>query len=337
MNDRLVIAGIGLSSSLGVRSVEHVVFARAGLPEPSPIVFRRKDDDKPVRARWARWLGPALSLEQRLATLAEHAVKEALTGLSDDDASALHVRVAMDESTTADARRHVVDSLRALTHARSIDVAADRASAFAWLEAALQEGVRPTLLVGVDSLVALESIDALLGRPSSPWARAPLAPGEGAGALLVMSEHDARSCRLGVLATVLDARTAPGRGTERDDQLVEGEATTWLLSNVRTEGPIRLTFGSFSTDDLRAREWHLGTARNAARFAGTGYGASIENLVGRVRAAASAMTLAHAVSAVRHGDGVAADERTCNAIAWGMDGDGLRGVASLRVRREARS
>jgi hypothetical protein len=186
------------------------------------------------------------------------------------------------------------------------------------------------VIVAADTMISALALAQLAESAHHPWATSPPRPSEGAVALVVGTEDAARRYALSPLARLAYTAVLRGKAHDDNDEIIDGAAMTSLVRGVPASlGPIAAAYGQQGVDPLRSREWHLATARNAARFHREALFESIETWLGRVGAASGAMSLAWGVASRRH----RAWERTsagdgCFA-AWAISPDGLRGIAVL--------
>lgn len=206
------------------------------------------------------------------------------------------------------------------------------ASFFAALGAAdrvLDAGeARIALVLAVDSYISLDAIRADLERAPATWVREGPPPSEAAGAVALMRGTDARELKLS-LGALHYAGTLKGKGTDDDDDVVDGAALTTLLEQVPPlDRPIVRGYGQTEVDWLRETEWTCAAARNAARFHAQFTTTCVEQWTGRVGGAAGAAHFIYGLAAERHH---AAREGRTGAgpfVVWAISHDGTRGLCA---------
>lgn len=329
----LSIASAGLVSPLGIGVAQHVFFARAGAFVPPPPAFETAGGER-VDALHCGFLGARLAMAERLVRLVEIAAEEALArweALAPAGRIAVALvaprRAGIDEGALRAAEGALARRCRApiaLTWYGEASAFAALAQVRAWLDA---DAASAALLVGVDSFASTDGLAEDRRRAQSPFCPPALPPSEGAAAVMLARADRARALRAEA-ARVVFAGTAAGQGTDDDDEILDGAAMTGLL---RALPPLRiaLVVGQEHVDDLRAREWHLASARAAPRFMPELRAETLERDTGRLGSAAGVAQLAYGVGLLRHR---AAREVPPDAafLAWAVSRDGLRGAALLQ-------
>jgi hypothetical protein len=331
----LSIIGVGLVSPVGARASDHVFFTRAGMPGPWPSPYLGSDD-RAIDANICPWIEPLEDAGVRMRALAETAIDEALAGHTYDDVE-LCLCVPENRPTLTDAMlTRMADALAQRAGATRVRRATGAAAAFWLLQelAASQtlDGSRVALLVAVDSLVSFDGIARHAKRPPSRWLLQPLAPAEGAAALLLASPALAQSRGVDPLLEIVAVRSKSGAAHDDNDAATDGSALTEVIRALVAADPIGHAFGQARVDALRAREWSFAVARAHACFADRCHEHGIEASIGQLGAAAGAFQLAHAAVMTRHG----ALLGDAPMLAWAISRDGLRGAA-VTLRGPARS
>ncbi|MDI3291325.1 hypothetical protein [Polyangium sp. 15x6] len=311
----LSIVGLGLCSPAGARAQDHVFFPRANAPPPAPAPFVLADG-RPFQVGHARFVPPDPSLPDRLVALARIALEEARPRPALPLFLCLPAPCkGLSEAELDDVARRIA----ALVSAAAIERFVGAAGAFdALARIASSPRLQGAVLLGVDSFFHVNRVTALAARPPGPFAPARLWPAEGAGALIL-----ARDMKTGALGEILTSKMALGRGTDDDDEPVDGTALTGLLESLPESAPIRAVFGQERVDALRSREWEWSAARQASMFHPEAFSACLEAEIGQVGAAAGVMALAHAFASVRHG----VCPPGAPVLAWAISRDGTRGLA----------
>jgi hypothetical protein len=326
----LSVVGLGLVSPAGASARDHVFFPRAEGPPPAPSPFLDLEG-KRVDAGHCPWVPSPPAGAGRMIDLARAAVAEAIATLPAQAAGAVVFLVTPPPRPGLSAEE-IATLVRAVSdHARapSIQVLTGAAGAFAALAriaaAIAARQISAALLVGVDSFLTVEALTERALRPPSPFLLAPPPPAEGAAALLLTSPAEATRLGLGSLGELTDSRHAPGRGTDDDDEPVDGAAMTALLRGLPASGPVRSVFGQGQVGLLRAREWQFAVARCAERFDSSYVATCLEADVGELGAAAGVASLALAFATFRHG--AAPKGASGPLVAWALSRDGTRGIA----------
>lgn len=334
---------LGMISPLARTAPEHAFFLRAGVLPSTPGAFRDSEGDT-VNAAYCPWLGATLAPRERLIALASSALREALApllartrevpslpaprlalfvctaapweGLADADRAALEAHLSAELSVRAAVRSTgAAGFFHALTEAEALLARGDHHAA---------------VLVAADTMISPPALARLAEEAHHPWASSPPRASEGAVAILLGTDDTARKYALSPLARIAHAAVLRGKANDDNDEIIDGAAMTALVRGVPASlGPIAAAYGQQGVDPLRSREWHVATARNVTRFHREALFESIETWIGRLGAAAGAMSLAWGVASRRHrtwertsaGDG-------CFA-AWAISPDGLRGLAII--------
>lgn len=334
----LAVVGMGMVSPAGRTPEENafVLRARAAPPPRSPFKLA---DGLSIDVRFCPFLGARHPVGERLARMAGAALGSALAPLGDaHDAHDARVWVctAHDRAGLGPAERaHVEAAARALTGARHLEGVRDAAGTFAALaqaQALLQAGhATMAVLVACDSYVCVEALAWDAEHPRGPWADVRWPRGEGAAALLMMSEREARQRGLPTLGRITGAATALGNARDDTDEPADGCAMTDVLRRLPNGGRARLALGSAMLDSLRRRDWYSAVARSPARFHVECEHAGIEDDIGDVGAAAGAMNVVLALATQLHDTGPVPDVGAAGTLAWAVSGDGTRGAARIEV------
>lgn len=330
----LAIVGSGLVSPIGLTPIQHACFPRAGVGLLPPSAFVGRDGE-PVHVLHCPWLGAKLSVSERLAALAGHALRgarEPLGEITPDETAMLVCLGAPREGLTEGDRQHAVSVISESSVAPLRRVLTGAASFFAALTAAdrlLSAGeARAVLVVAVDSFVSLEAVRAEIQDPRTAWTRDPPPPSEAAAAVALMAGADGRDAGLSI-GTIHHAGALTGRGCDDDDEPVDGAALTALVEQAPALGGLLVrSYGQEEVDPLRQAEWTCAAARNAQRFHPLVTTASVERWTGRVGGAAGAANLVYALAAERHHAALEAQAGAGPFIAWAISRDGTRGLCA---------
>lgn len=328
------IIGIGLISPGGTSASEHVFFLRAGVAAPAVSPFLDPEDRR-IDVRHCPWLGARMGMSERLATLATAAVAETL-GIAREavEIESAPVMLCVDSPRPGLGAEEIA-TLRAVVRAQPgcDEVLEHRgaAGAFAALAAAaasVESGRTPAALVlAVDSHVSLEFACHHAARPGSLWRMREPPPSEGAAAVLLMNAALARRLGSPVLGRFHGAVIERGAAHDDNDEPTDGTAMTAALRAVQSPGRLGMALGQHEVDDLRMRDWHFASARNAARFADSCTFTGIEPHVGRLGAASGLANLVWGLAMLRHDAQGEESARRAPFCAWTLSRDGVRGVA----------
>lgn len=325
----LVVLGLGLVSPAGAGARDHAYFPRAEGPPPAPSPFLG-EDGKRIDVAHCPWLAADFVGFDRMWQLAGAALREAMSPLEGQRAGTALFLVTPEPRPDLSAEQITTlgRALGGLVHAPSVALFPGAAGAFAALaqiQAAMDARQLSTaLLVAVDAQATIEALRERALHPPSPFLLSPQPPAEGAAALLLASPAEAARLALRSLGEIIDSRSAPGRGSDEDDEPVDGAAMTGLLRGLPATGPIKSVFGQSETDLLRLRDWHFASARCADRFASLAMTPCLEAEVGALGAAAGVASLALAFTTFRHG--LAPGEAFGPFLAWAISRDGTRGL-----------
>jgi hypothetical protein len=326
----LAVAGLGLISPAGSCARDHAFFPRAEGPPPAPSPFLGEDGRR-LDAAHCPWLSADFSASSRMIELARAALDEATAPLAQRALGAPLFLVTPEPRPGLSAEQIAAlgRALGGLVRAPSVSLFPGAAGAFAALaqiRAALDaRQLTHALLVGVDSLVTLEMQSARVRNPPSPFLLAPSLPAEGAAALLLTAPSEAARLGLRSLGEIVHGHHERGRGSDEDDEPVDGAAMTTLLRGLPVTAPITSVFGQSETDLLRLRDWHFASARCAERLASLRFAPCLEAATGELGAAAGVANLAFAFATFRHD--LAPSDATGPFVAWAISRDGARGLA----------
>jgi hypothetical protein len=327
----LSVVGVGLVSPAGTCARDHVFFPRAEGPPPAPSPFLDVDGHR-LDTRRCAWISSRHAGAHRLIDLARAAAAEALAVLPSPAAGVpvFLVAPAPRPGLTAEDIATLARSLREQTGAPAVHVLAGAAAAFVALaqiaSAINARQISGALLVGVDSLLTVETLTERVVRRPSPYLLSPPPPAEGAAAVLVTSPSEAARLDLRSLGELTDSRVGPGRGTDDDDEPVDAVTMTALLRGLPSSGPIRSVFGQSLVGLLRLREWHFTLARCVDRFDAEHVTSCLEAATGELGAAAGVVGLAMAFATFQHG--AAPSAATGPLVVWAISRDGTRGLAA---------
>lgn len=331
----LSIFGAGLITPIATNTLQHVAFIAAGLGLNPPSAFLV--DGEPFGVRHCQWLGARMGAADRQIVLARRALLEAASGdarapmpllvctsatrvgFTTDDARAIHAALdGGNEERWCSGRFRVVGSFSG---------AAGGFEALAKAQELVANGAPRVAIVAVDSFISLDAIRDLYPELASAWTSDPLAPSEGAAAVLVGPSDTAE------LARVLFADTRMGSGNDDDEANVDGAAMTALLRAVPPCPPIARWYGQSEAGLLRNNEWRYAVARNITRAHAEYEGVCLEHATGALGAAAG---LAHVVYGVAVERSRTADDEPVPGgpiATWAISRDGTRGLAVLEVTK----
>jgi hypothetical protein len=330
---KLAVVGVGLVSPTGRTAEEHAFFVRARVPSPPGSPFDTAEGER-VDARHCPWLGAHLGVADRLIAMAEQAVASAMAPLADHAradrvplflcTSAVRPGLAADDAAALE--RALVDRLKAPTVRR---YTGDAGFFAALKEADPLVSSTPAVIVAVDTLISLAALTEEVLHPPSPWSvfRPPSA--EGAAAIAILGQAEARRNKLQSFGLVTGATVTMGAARDDNDEPVDGAALTVALRELPAAGPARAAFGQAGVDPLRSSEWQIASARNVARLHPECAFVSLEELTGRLGAAAGAASLVYGLAAIRHRIPAFEIGPSETNLAWAISRDGTRGAASF--------
>jgi len=281
------------------------------------------------------WLGARLPVAVRMAALGERALGAATERLMqlperapDDTLLLLCLGAARPGLSEADRQRAVGALAATAPLGRVFTGAAAFFAALGTAERLLEAGeARVVLVLAVDSYISLDALRAELNGPSS-WARTAPPPSEAGGAVALMKGTEARELGLS-LGTVHSTGVLKGRGTDDDDDPVDGAAIATLLEQVPPlDEPLVRAYGPTEVDRLRETEWTCAAARSGAHLHALFATSCVERWMGRVGGAAGAAHFIYGLAAERHH---AVRESQAGAgpfVAWAISRDGTRGLCA---------
>jgi hypothetical protein len=327
---RLAVVGLGLVSPAGFTSSQHVFFLRAGAPPPQPSPFLLANGD-PMRAAYCPWIGARAPVADRVARLALSALFEATMSLEGEPAlerAPLLLCTSRPRPGFSDAdRAHLERTLLGRLQGSEISLFPGEAGVFAALREAderiMAGKARSAVIVAVDSLVSIEALTERLARPPSPWALDEQMSAEGAAALVVMDEAEARRARRPILGIVHGASVSPGTSTDDDDEIVDGSGMSRAIRGLPPSPRIGSVFGQLRVSSLRL----IALARNADRFDSEHEVGCPEVELGLLGAASGAFNLVYGLAVLRHDAAESPTAAGAPLLAWAISRDGARGVA----------
>lgn len=332
MTARIVIAGLGMVSPLGMSAEEHAFLARANAGPAAPGGFVTPEGET-VTVSYCPTLGATMPLAARIGALASSAAARALAELPAPPSLLTTWLVTASPELSVDA----TTALRGL--GAVVRVVQGAAELFRALDQATDmiEGGRATmaLVVAADSLVDAAVVTRHVEEAKNPWAPALLDASEGAAAFLLMTREEARRLGIKPRASLLRSAALAGSGNDDDDAIVDGVALTTLFRGMaeRARGRFAGAFGPVRAGSLRRREWDLATARTASLFADDLVAVCAEEEVGSIGAASGGMNLALAVAAIWHGalpdPELSPIPGGAPVIAWAISADGVRGACVI--------
>jgi hypothetical protein len=335
----LAIVGTGIVSKAGLTPREHAFVLSAGVaPSTASPFLLPSGESLPVS--YCPWIGARMSMGDRLLTMAEAALEDALKPLREASAGErwpLLVCSDLERSCLSEAERiRVSCALAAMVPAGNIGRFQGAAGCFAALceaKSLIDRGCGAVVIAALDSHIGADVLALSALHPHSPWVRQPPPPGEGAAALVVMDLSAATDAAVEVLGVIHYASTRKGASNDDNDVPVDGAAMTALVRSAPLCcAPARLIFGQSATDPLRQAEWELAVARDPARFHPEYDLRSLEKEIGRVGAAAGAMNLVYGLAVARYRT---TDMPLCDHdpfFAWAISRDGTRGLAAVSVK-----
>lgn len=330
----LAVLGTGLVSPVGLTARDHAFFIRAREPAPGPSPFVRSDL-RSLDVRLCPWLGARLPVADRLVSMAEMAIAEALAPLPSDVRPAIYLCTARPRpGLTEEDRAHLARAVLARVRAPTSTPVWEASGAFEAIQLAeetFREGRADiAVVVAADTWISIAALAELVEHPPGPWAMEPSCPSEAAAAFVLMSPTEARRRALTPLGVVHAAHVAAGLANDDNDEPADGAAMSRALRAIAPDAPVRAAFGQGSVDDLRAAEWRLAVARSVRSFDPWCQFLCPEEDMGVVGAAAGAVNLVYALAALRHRT-VRLAEPEAPFLVWAISRDGMRGLARCSV------
>ncbi len=241
--ERVVVVGMGANTPVGRGAWASAAAVRAGISGFAQHPFMIDTAGEPMRAAFASWIDIGVQGVDRFEALLMPAIEEALTVLNGPPASASRWAFALglpsarpglpeklaEELLARLARRHagVFGGVAAFQTGHSAGLRGIQA-AFNRLSQGLLDAC---VVAGVDSWLEPETLEWLeasdqlhgAGPLNNAWG---FIPGEGAGALLLMRESEARALGLAPLGTVLGVGVATEAKRIKTETVCIGEGLT---------------------------------------------------------------------------------------------------------------
>jgi 3-oxoacyl-[acyl-carrier-protein] synthase-1 len=316
--ERVVVVGMGANTPVGRGAWASAAAVRAGVSGFAQHPYMIDTAGEPMRAAFASWIDIGVQGIDRFESLLMPAIEEALAVLKGPPASASRWALALglpsarpglpeklaDELLARVARRHaaVFGGVVALQTGHSAGLRGVQA-AFKRLR---QGALDACLVAGVDSWLEPETLEWLeandqlhgAGPLNNAWG---FIPGEGAGALLLIRESEARALGLVPLGTVLGVGVATEAKRIKTETVCIGDGLTEAFRGALASMPV----GAKATDiycDLngepyRADEFGFAALRTKEYFASASDFVAPADCWGDVGAAGGPMHLVLAIAA----------------------------------------
>ncbi len=330
----LAVVGSGAVAPAGTTAEEIVVFTRAVLPAPPPAAFTDLEGNN-LHVRYCPWIGAHASVVTRCRIMAEDALpRTALERLARRPIASVLVcpapRPGFSAAQAAEIHHAIAGAVGARRHGERFGEAGVF-EAFVDADELLKSGQFVAVLVtALDTAVDPVSIAADLTRPRPHWRRHALPLAEACAAMLLMEHEVARHHGLATEAVVLAASTGRAVACDDNDEAVDGTALVTVLRAVAGSEPFRVAAGQHRTDALRGRTWEIAGAR-AHPLLDPGYlPVAVEADLGRVGAAAGALSIVATLASLRHGTFERSGLEQSALLAWAISPDGVVGASRLR-------
>lgn len=325
---RLAITGIGAVTSVGYRAVTSAAAIRAGISRPAPLAVSYPDptgvDDVPLVGHRIAGVTDGFEGVALQNLLASRAVRDLVTAAQVDGngplwaSAALHVcaspyrsedlsfmtermREALTPRLVASARVPVEPANQLLVLEAHAGVLLSLTAASRAIE---ERRVARVLVVGVDSLVKEVDLEWLQsrGRLKTPDDPTGLEPGEGAAAILVESEDEARRRKAKVLAWLDSVQVGQEAQTRAEGHRGTGRALADAIRGAMgSRRDVGLVFADLDGTSDRAWEWGMAVSRLASTIDLPAAPETIASSIGDTGAASGALQLVCAVQALVRG------------------------------------
>jgi hypothetical protein len=183
------------------------------------------------------------------------------------------------------------------------------------------------IVLAVDSLLSPDEITRWYEGRYTTFVRNPLPPSEGAAAMrLTRAKSGAMS------GSVRSIATARSEATDENDLPTDGVALTRVFASLGLPARVPLVVGPRDVDPLRARDFHLASARHRAAVDEAEM-PSFEGRIGLFGSAAGLMSAVFALAWLRHELPLPEEAASRVALAWARSGDGT--VSATLLAAEA--
>jgi 3-oxoacyl-[acyl-carrier-protein] synthase-1 len=348
MNETVVLVAVGASTPVGRSAPASAAAVRAGITGFAQHPYLVDTVGEPVHAAIAPWLDIALTGADRLEALLFPAIDEALAVLrkaGEPGGKAMSMAIALG---LASPRPGVPNNLQSTMKARLREkfgaqfssaacFPAGHAASLLALDAAIsklrQGTLQACMVAGVDSYIDaqalewLESSDQLhgAGHLNNAWG---LLPGEGAGALLLMTATTAKRLGLPALAMLLGAGLAQEQKCIKTDTVCIGEGLTSALkvalAALPRQAKVSDIYCDMNGEPYRADEFGFAALRTKAHFESAGDFLAPADCWGDVAAAGGALHVMLAAAAINKGYA-----RGPHALVWASSEGGDRAAVLL--------
>jgi 3-oxoacyl-[acyl-carrier-protein] synthase-1 len=348
MNETVVLVAAGASTPVGRSAAASAAAVRAGITGFTQHPYLVDTVGEPVRAAIAPWLDIALAGADRLEALLFPAIDEALAVLrkvGEPAGQTLPMAIALGLGSP---RPGVPSNVQSTMKARLREkfgaqfssaacFAAGHAASLLALDAAIsklrQGSLQACMVAGVDSYIDaqalewLESSDQLhgAGHLNNAWG---LIPGEGAGALLLMTATTAKRLSLPALAMLLGAGHAQEQKCIKTDTVCIGEGLTSALkvalAALPRQAKVSDIYCDMNGEPYRADEFGFAALRTKAHFESAGDFLAPADCWGDVAAAGGALHVMLAAAAINKGYA-----RGPHAMVWASSEGGDRAAVLL--------
>lgn len=313
----MIIKEISLVSPLGLDPSEHVFFLRGEVtPHTSGAFVNRDGEALPIHD--CPWIPASRGRASRIRLLAKQALARVKPGSKEAPILLVAPPDALDGE--ADLARFFAMSGHAVRRARAGSSA--YVSALREAEEILQKEPEVVVLA-VDSLISKSEIEQWYQIRYSAFTRNPIPPSEGAAAMRLVS-----SARAPFAGEVRSFAYAQSDARDDNDNPTDGAALTRVFSELGLPAGLPLVVGPRDVDPLRARDFHLASARHHATLERAEM-PSFEGRVGSFGTAAGLMSAVFALAWLRHGLPLLDPVEDRVALAWARSHDGTVGACLL--------
>jgi len=316
VDDRSIcIVGAGAQTPVGRYVLAAAAAVRCGISAYAEHPFMIDRHGEPMVVARADWLEDGFSLEERIATLAADAAREALQPLGTRGPALrarVHLALSADNLPDLAQRQRVSERLAlepGMPDCPTVEVVAEEhAGGLLCLENAvgqLRQGEAEVCLVGgADSCIAAERLEAIdfagrLHSVNNSWG---FTPGEGAGFCLVTTGAVARRLQLEPLAELVAVSTARETKVMGSRTVCIGEGLTAAFRGVLTSAHrVANCYCDFNGETYRADEYAFAICRTRPDFEDPGRFTAGAASWGDVGAASGPLAVALALAAWSRG------------------------------------
>jgi 3-oxoacyl-[acyl-carrier-protein] synthase-1 len=346
LDRRTAIVGLGGVTPVGRTALAAAAAVRAGLSGFSEHPFMGDSESRPVHVAQCSWLEPSVTLEGRISTCLIGAIREALHPVrsgGDCPELALLVNLPPDRpGLPASISATIHSEIQRVLHDEFGSVSVARlghAGGLFAVRSALELMARDPnvacVVAGADSYIDLETLEWIedterlhgAGERNNAWG---FIPGEGAGAVLLMSSEATQSAglhRLGAVHGIGVARETQLNGT---GAVCTGEGLTAAIrgatAGFTADRRLSDVYCDMNGEPYRADEYGFAVSRLREHFVSASEFHAPADCWGDVGAASALLGIVLACIADLKGYAAGVD-----ALVWASSDGGERGAAVIRA------